>query len=170
MNKVLKLDVWNLIFTVINLIVLYLLLKKFLIGPVTAIMEKRKALIEEGFVSARTAQQEADELKLKYELRMASAKEESEKIISRAKADARAVYDQTVTEADERAGKFMADARKNIEIERAKAIREMESEIAGLALDAAVKIAGKGTKEVDNLSLYDEFLAEAGEADDTDGN
>ena len=72
--------------------------------------------------------------------------------------------------ADEQAGKVLADARKNIEIERAKAIREMESEIAELALDAAVKIAGKGTKDADNLALYDEFLVKAGEADDTDGN
>lgn len=170
MNKVLKLDVWNLIFTVVNLIVLYLLLRKFLIGPVTKIMEQRKAIIEEGLASARTTQLEADELKRQYELQLGTAQEESDKIINRAKADARAAYDKVVTEADQQAGKVLADARKNIEIERAKAIREMESEIAELALDAAVKIAGKGTKDADNLALYDEFLVKAGEADDTDGN
>lgn len=170
MNKVLKLDVWNLIFTVVNLIVLYLLLRKFLIGPVIKIMEQRKTIIEEGLASARAAQQEADELKRQYELQIGTAQEESDRIISRAKVDARAVYDKVVSEADQQAGKVLADARKNIEIERGKAIREMESEIAGLALDAAVKIAGKGTKDADNLALYDEFLAKAGEADDTDDN
>ena len=48
MNKVLKLDVWNLIFTVVNLIVLYLLLRKFLIWPVTKILDLIKAIIDEG--------------------------------------------------------------------------------------------------------------------------
>ena len=38
----------NLLFTIINLVVLYLLLKKFLIKPVTDVMEKRKKLIADG--------------------------------------------------------------------------------------------------------------------------
>ena len=38
----LRLD-WNLVLTIINLLILYLLMKKFLIGPVTAIMEQRQA-------------------------------------------------------------------------------------------------------------------------------
>ncbi len=33
---------WGLIWTIINLIVLYLLLKKFLIGPILGIMEKER--------------------------------------------------------------------------------------------------------------------------------
>ena len=38
---------FNFVLEMINLIVLFLLLRHFLIGPVTNIMEKRKALIEE---------------------------------------------------------------------------------------------------------------------------
>lgn len=41
-----KIDI-NLVFTIINLIVLYLLMKKFLFGPIIAVMEKRKAMIDE---------------------------------------------------------------------------------------------------------------------------
>ena len=92
MNKVLKLDVWNLIFTVVNLIVLYLLLRKFLIGPGTKITDQRKAIFEEGLASARTVQLEADELKRQYELQIGTAQAESDKIINRAKEDARAAY------------------------------------------------------------------------------
>ena len=43
-----KIDI-NLVFTIINLIVLYLLMKKFLFGPIIAVMEKRKAMIDEQF-------------------------------------------------------------------------------------------------------------------------
>ena len=39
--------------TIINIIVLYLLLKHFLIGPVTNIMERRRQMIEDGFKNAR---------------------------------------------------------------------------------------------------------------------
>ena len=58
---------WNLVWTIINLIVLYLLMKKFLIGPVIGIMEKREAQIAGQFEEARTAQEKAETLKGQYE-------------------------------------------------------------------------------------------------------
>ena len=46
----------NLVYTIINVIILYLLLRHFLIKPVTDIMEKRKQLIADGLQSAQDAQ------------------------------------------------------------------------------------------------------------------
>ena len=43
----------NLVWTIINVIILYLLLKKFLIKPVTAIMDKREQMVKQGLESAR---------------------------------------------------------------------------------------------------------------------
>ncbi len=43
-----KIDI-NLVFTIINLIVLYLLMKKFLFGPIISVMEKRKTMIDQQF-------------------------------------------------------------------------------------------------------------------------
>ena len=43
--QLLRID-WNVVFTIINLIVLYLGLRKLLIGPVTNVMEQRKQMIE----------------------------------------------------------------------------------------------------------------------------
>ena len=55
----------NLVYTIINVIILYLLLRHFLIKPVTDIMEKRKQLIADGLQSAQDAQDGA--LKMKQE-------------------------------------------------------------------------------------------------------
>ena len=55
---------WNLVWTIINLIVLYLLMKKFLIGPVLGIMEKRKACIAKEMEEARVSREKAEELKV----------------------------------------------------------------------------------------------------------
>ena len=38
----------NLVWTIINLVVLYLLLRHFLFKPVMGIMEKRRQIIEDG--------------------------------------------------------------------------------------------------------------------------
>ena len=44
----LTLEFWNVLCTIINLVLLYILLKKFLFGPVISVLEKRKALLENG--------------------------------------------------------------------------------------------------------------------------
>ena len=64
----------NLVYTIINLVVLYLLLRHFLIRPVTQIMEKRKQMVEEGFKNARDMQDQAARMKQEYEEALSGAK------------------------------------------------------------------------------------------------
>mgnify|MGYP003210043171 CR=1 FL=1 len=52
-------------------------MKKFLIGPITGIMEKRKNLIAQQFKDAETVQNQAQEMKTQYETALSGAKEES---------------------------------------------------------------------------------------------
>lgn len=163
----LKLDFWNLVFTVINLLVLYLLLKKFLFGPVEAIMAKRKAMIEENLESARAAQAEADEMKRQYAERLETADETSKEIISKAKADACVEYDKMMAAADKKAEKVVENARRNMENEREKMMSDMQPEIAALALSAAAKVIEDCTSEAQNMALYDEFLAKEGGKEET---
>ena len=64
--QLLRID-WNVVFTIINLIVLYLGLRKFLIGPVTNVMEQRKQMIEGQIADANNLKAEAGDLKKQYE-------------------------------------------------------------------------------------------------------
>ena len=79
----------NLVFTIINLIVLYLLMKKFLFGPILNVMEQRKNMIDQQFASAKETEEKAYELKGKYEDALKSAKDESMRIVNQAKDEAK---------------------------------------------------------------------------------
>ena len=164
----LKIDLWNIVFTVINLLVLYWAMSKFLIGPITAIMEKRKELIDGQLERAARVEKEAMQIKADYEKDLSSAKEESRVIVEKARNDGKAEYDRIVKEADEKASEIINKANKTIELERQKTLQDMESEIAGLALAAAAKIMND--KQDDNTALYNKFLAKAGDANDAAGN
>ena len=63
--QLLRID-WNVVFTIINLIVLYLALRKFLIKPVTNIMEQRKQMIALGGELYRNVDAEFLKNKLTY--------------------------------------------------------------------------------------------------------
>lgn len=156
---------WGLVWTIINLIVLYLLLKKFLIGPVLGIMEKRKTLIAQQLDNAKSTENQAIELKSRYEEALDGAKRESVNIIEEARADARSLSERAVREANEQAARILENARNTAEQERKNALDGAKSEIAGLAMEAARKmLAGTGSES--SRMLYDTFLAEAGETDD----
>lgn len=75
----------NLVFTIINLLVLYILMKKFLFGPVIRIMDQRKEMIDQQFEEAKKTEDRANQLQKQYENALKSAKEESYQIVEQAK-------------------------------------------------------------------------------------
>ena len=113
---------WNLVFEIINLIILCLLLKKFLIKPVTAVMDKRQAMISDGLSNARNSEAQADELKNRYEAALRDARNESGRLIEEAKKRAQEESDRILKEAGDQAADIMRKAEKNIENEREKTI------------------------------------------------
>lgn len=156
----------NLVWTIINLVVLYLLLRHFLIGPVMNIMDQRKQMIEDGFKSAQTAQDDANRLKQEYETALSGAKQESVQLIEDARKNAKAEYDRIINEAGEKADTMLESAKENVRVEREQTMKELKSQIAGLAAASAAKVIGRNADEKESRDLYDQFLKEAGEGDD----
>ena len=154
----------GLVWTIINLIVLFLLLRHFLINPVSNIMEQRRKLIADGLQNAQETQDEANRLKAEYEEALSGAKKESAEIVDKARIDARAEYDRIVGEAGAKAGNIIENAKENVRIEREQTMKELQSQIAGLAIASAEKIVGDKEQ-----NIYDQFLGEVGGTDeDTD--
>lgn len=165
----LRIDFWNILWTVVNLVVLYLLMKKFLFGPILNIMEQRKILLEGRFASAGEVEKKALELKQKYEASLDNAREESMRIVDQAKLDGHAEYQRIVEEANQQAGQIIAGAQTAVAEEKQKALKEMESDIASLAIDAAEQILAERTRLEDDQWIYNAFIAKAGGANGTKG-
>ena len=87
----LKLD-WGIIWPIVNIVVFYLLLRKFLFGPVSEVMEKRKKMISSDLDDAAQTKAEAEEIKQEYEKNLAQAKDEAGQIVSDARARAKNEY------------------------------------------------------------------------------
>jgi F-type H+-transporting ATPase subunit b len=154
----------SLIYTIINLVIFYLLLKKFLFKPVMGIMEKREKMIADGLQNATDTQNEAKQLKADYEKALSGAKEQSSQIVDKAHAEAKKEYNRILSEANEKAGIMLENAKKTIEVERQQTMNTLQSEIAGLAMQAAKKIVDEKTENQGNKGIYDQFLEGVGEA------
>ena len=152
---------FNLVLTIINLIVLYLILRKFLFRPVMDIMEKREKMIADGIGHANEEQDKAHALKKQYEDALNGAKEESTKMIEQAKLDAKQEYNQILN-------KVMKTARESLNQEREQAFDDMKAQVAGLAMDAAKKILLENADNISGVNAYDQFLKDAGDSHDSE--
>lgn len=162
-----KIDI-NLVFTIINLLVLYLLMKKFLFGPIIKVMDVRKAMIDQQFAGAKEQEDQAKALKEQYEGALKSAREESFQIMEQARKEAKVQADKTVEDTQAKVSAMLAKAQEDINTERENAMRQMKDDVASLAMEAAGKIIGKNSGADQDLSLYDQFIEKAGDPDDSD--
>lgn len=163
----LNISPFNMLCVVLNLLILAALMKKFLYKPVLGIIAKRQELIDSQFAAAEAAKEEARQLKVQYETSLSDSKEEQQRILTEAKAEAAAEYDKILAEADEKAKQMIEDAKKVSRDEKEKAVKDAEAEIAELAAMAASKIVAQASGEENDYGIYEEFLKKAGEDSET---
>ena len=153
----------TIVFTIINLLVLYLFLKKFLFGRVNAVLEQRENLIQEQVEAAEAGKTQAQALQDQYEQKLSGAREEAEKIVSDAKVRAQKAYDDQMAQAQAEAKRVQAEAEARIATQRQEMLRGVRQEVAQLAVLAASQVARKDLDRETDRAMVEEFLSEAGE-------
>ena len=156
----LKFD-WNFLWTIIDLIIFFVLMKVFLFKPIKKTLDARKELIDKQFKDADDAQKQADELKEQYQNQLEGIEEEKKQILVDARANAKAEYSKIVDRAQNDADKIKADAKRVAEYETEKAKREAKEQIAELAMETAEKVIGESACSQIDSDLYDKFLNES---------
>lgn len=150
---------WNLLFTIINLLILFVLLKKFLFKPVQAIIAKRQEEIEQEFAKADEATSKADELKKQYEDSMATVEDEKKQAVIDARKKANEEYDRIVAEAKTQADTIVKEAKTDAEAEKGKILGKAEAEITNMVINATAKVVGVKVGTEQDQALYDQFLS-----------
>ena len=152
----------TILFTVINILVLFLFLKKFLFGRVNAIMEKRAQMVQADLDHAKETVAEAEQLKTNYLETMSGAQSEAKELIAKAQKIANEQRDQITQQAQRDADRIMANAKKEIVLEQQRSLESAQSAIADLAMAAASKVVGANWDDAANRDLVDAFLTEEG--------
>ena len=153
----------TIIFTIINLLVLYLFLRKFLFGRVNAVLEVRAKLIQEQLDAAEQGKAQVQALQDQYEEKLSGAREEAARIVSDAQLRAQRAYDDRVAQAGAESRRIQAEAEARIATQRQEMLRGVRKEVAQLAVLAASQVARKDLDRETDRAMVEEFLSEAGE-------
>lgn len=152
---------WNLLFSAITVLVLYLILKHFFFEKVHNFMEARKAAVQESLKQAEAANEEAQALLADYQNTLADAEEEKRTIIREAKTEADQRADVIVGEAKVQAQKIISEAHVKMQAEEEKAAVQLKKEVASLAVLTAQRIMQQEMDENKQQKLVDQVLEEA---------
>ena len=153
----------TILFTVIDLLVLYLILRKLLFGRVNAVLEQRSALVKSEIAAAEDNNRQAEERKLQYERQLTDARHEGAKIVADAQSRAQRLYEDKMLQAEADAKRLRSAAEAQIATEREAMLRGARSEVAALALLAAAKAAERSMDGADDKALIDAFLSDVSE-------
>lgn len=155
----LKVDI-NLLFTVINVLILYFVVKRFLFRPVQNILAERQKEIDSQYSDAQQNEERVLAMKKQYEESLEGLEDEKNRILAETEKKAQEAYEKKLNEAKAESDRFFEEARKSAEIEKEKLIREAKEEIADLVVDAAAKISAANTGSESDRKLYDKFIEE----------
>ena len=155
----LEIDFGTIVFTVINLLLLFIGMRIFLFKPVNKILEQRQAEADEVMKNAGERRDEADALKKQYEEALAKTEQERTEILEDARQRANEDYNKMLDEARSEAENIKENAAEEGERRKERIISEAGKEIADLIAVATEKAMGNA----DNSELYDEFLNKMGE-------
>ena len=151
------------IFTVLNLLILYVVLRKLLFGRVNRILEERAALVEKELSSAERQKAQAEEMRKEYEDQLAQAHAQAAKIVDQAKARGEQEYQAILDQAQEDTRRMQEQAQAKNRADREKLMRSARQEVAQLAVLAAAKVTGQALDQDSDRAMAEQFLSEAGE-------
>ena len=147
-----------LIWTLITFFIVLGILKWKAWGPLMKALDDREKRISDALSAADKAKEEAQKVSSDYEKMIAKAESEKQEILSRAKQDADKLREKKEAEAESKCNDMLDKANKEIEGEKAKALKEIKSVAVNLSVEVASKIIKKNLDTDDNKRIAEETI------------
>ncbi len=154
---------WTALFTLLNMVLTFLILKKFLFKPVNKMIDDRQREIDGLYADADAAKRDAESMRADYTRKLDQAKETSAQIVADATLEANRRSDEIIRQARRDADALRQKAGNDIALEKKKALNEVKGDISRIALDIAGKVVERELNEKDQERLVEGFLRQMGD-------
>lgn len=159
----LNIDWTHILFTVINLLIFFLIIKKFLFNPVNKIIREREEEIAQANSEAEIKRKEAEVLKTSLDSEVERIENLKKETLAESNVKATEEYNRIVNEAKEKAKSIIDDATAEAEKQQRKVRLEKQNELSETILNAASAIMAEDKTSEEDRKLLNLFLSKAGE-------
>lgn len=165
-SGIISVNIWQIVVSLLNLVILFLIIKKFLYKPVKNVLKSRQDKLDEKYTQADEYLSEAELAKVELDRKLADAENRADEILNDATAHAEKRKEKIVNEAREEADAIIRQARNEAELEKKKAESEIKTQIVDVSFELSKKLIEREIKEEDHHKLIDSFIEQIGENDE----
>ena len=157
----LKLDL-NLLWTVVDVLILYVLLRKFLFKPIQNVLNQRQKKIEDDIAAAQTSKNEAAAALNAAQVKLQNVDNEAAARREAYAKQAEVEKQQLLDDAQKQADAIVAAGKAAVEVERQNTLQDADAQAASLARSMCEKLLKHNLTAQDDAQLLDDLLEKAG--------
>ena len=161
--EVISVNLWQILISLLNLLILFLMFKKFLFKPVNNMLAKRQSEIDAKYEAADEAKRIAQEDRALWDEKIGTVKIETDEMIKKAQNSAKRQGDAIVSKAKEQADSIVRQAENQAQLEIKKAQDGIKKEIVEVSAALANKLLKREINADDHRSLIDSFIEKIGD-------
>lgn len=163
---VISVNLWQMVVSLANLVLLFLIVKKFLYKPVKKMLETRQNAIEGEYDAARSAKDKALADQQAYEEQLRGAKTQADQVIKSAVDTAQLREKEMLADAKKKADGIVRQAEADAALERKKAEDDIKSAIVEISSLLTEKLLEREVSSDDHKQLIDSFIENIGDSHD----
>lgn len=157
---VLSIDPAVLLLQIVGFAILYLLLRRFLFGPLLGVMNQREREIEEGLERGEQAERQLARIDEERRQVLAEAREEGREHVRQSVREGEQARERMLKDAREDVQHLHERARESLKLEREEAMLELRQQVVDLALLAARQAVLGRLDENQHRRAIDDFIAD----------
>lgn len=165
-QEVISVNFLQMIISLLNLVIVFFIMKKFLFKPVKKIFAQRKEEVDKIYETAKEQKSSAEKYKEEYEKRLKNADEEAKVIIENQKRIAIAQSEKIIKESEEKAESMIKHASDEIERQKQIAQNQIKYEIVEISSALAQKMLCREINKVDHRKMIEDFTDKIGGDED----
>jgi F-type H+-transporting ATPase subunit b len=145
---------------VIIFVAVYMILKKYAFGPITAVLDERKRRIAEGEENLKKISADLAAAEEQKQALLDAANASANRMVSEAKESAEAVGEAKKQAAVNEASQIIAKSREASQLEREQLLAELKRDFGRLVIDTTSKVTGKVLTSDDQERINKETAAQ----------
>ena len=165
-SEIISVNIWQTVVSLLNLLILFLILKKFLFKPVQNVIKSRKDKVDAQYSEAEEALANAKASEKELNEKLSQAHNTADEIVKEATAQGEHRRDNIVTEARAEADAIIRQAKAAAQMEKKKAQEDIKEQIVDVSSALTEKLIERELNVEDHRRLIDSFISEMEEVND----
>lgn len=162
---VISVNLWQMLISLANLLVMFFICKRFLYRPVRRILQQRQEEIDTRYAQAALAQKQAEADRAQWESQLGTARKQAQQILEEANRQGAQRRESLIREGKQTADALVQTAQEQAQRELEKAQEAVKQEIVTVSGALTEKLLQREVSTADHREWIDGFLDSLGDTD-----